>query len=133
MLVEPSYIEQTLPQSMHVWMNLNFIAYIANQYFWWSFHYIYSTMQSMQGKCLRTKPKHEAQFYWNPWNFSPIGIHYQNGQKGLEGEYSESSSSRCACPKKKWKHMLKSKDKNLEEIKLYLGSNIANKMGWHDG
>jgi hypothetical protein len=42
MLVEPSYIEQTLPQSMHVWMNLNFIAYIANQCCWWSSHYIFN-------------------------------------------------------------------------------------------
>jgi hypothetical protein len=76
MLLEPSYIEQTLPQSMHVWMNLNFIAYIANQCCWWSLHYIYSTMQSMQGECLRTKPKHEAQFPSNPQNFSPIGIQH---------------------------------------------------------
>jgi hypothetical protein len=35
-------------------------------------------------------------------------------------------------PKKKWKHMHKSEDKNLEEIKLYWGSKIANKnrMTW---
>jgi hypothetical protein len=131
MLVEPSYIEQTPPQSMRVWMNLNFIAYIANQCCWWSFHYIYSTMQSIQGKCLRTKQKHETQFPSNPQNFSPIGIHYQNGRKGLEGQYSESSSSRCAWHKK-WKHTHKFKDKNLEEIKLYWGSKIANKIGWHD-
>jgi hypothetical protein len=99
-LVEPSYIEQTPPQSMHVLMNLNFIACIANQCCWWSFHYIYSTMQSMLGKCLKTKQKHEAQFPSNPQNFFPIGIHCQNGRKGLEGQYSESSSSRCAWPKK---------------------------------
>jgi hypothetical protein len=43
-----------------------------------------STMQSMQAKCLRTKPKHEAQFPSNPRNFSPIGIHCQNGRKCLE-------------------------------------------------
>jgi hypothetical protein len=51
-------------------------------------------------KMLRTKPNHEAQFPSNPQNFSPIGIHCQNGRKGLEGQNSESSSSRCALPKK---------------------------------
>jgi hypothetical protein len=99
-------------------MNLNFIAYIANQYCWWSFHYIYSTMQSMQGKCLRTKQKHETQFLSNPQNFSPIGIHWQNGRKGLEGQYSESSSSRCAWHKKVKTHA-QIEGQNLEEIKLY--------------
>jgi hypothetical protein len=48
---------------------------------------------------LRNKTK-EAQFPSNPRNFSPIGIHCQNGPKGLEGQYIESSSSRCAWPKK---------------------------------
>jgi hypothetical protein len=62
---------------------------------------IYSTMQSMQGKCLRTKPKHEAQFPSNPQNFSHIGIHLQNGRKDLEGQYSESPSIKCANPKTK--------------------------------
>jgi hypothetical protein len=51
-------------------------------------------------KMLRTKPKHEVQFPSNPRNFSPIGIHFQNGRKGLEGQCSEISSSRCAWPKK---------------------------------
>jgi hypothetical protein len=32
----------------------------------------------------------------NPRNFSPIGIHCQNGQKNLKGQYSESSSIRCS-------------------------------------
>jgi hypothetical protein len=43
---------------------------------------------------------------WNPIPFKPlkllpIGIHCQNGRKGLEGQYSESSSSRCAWHKKR--------------------------------
>jgi hypothetical protein len=67
---------------------------------------IYSTMQSnklrmqsTKGKCLRTKPKHKVQFPSNPQNFSPIGIHCQNGRKDFEGKNSESSSTRCAYPK----------------------------------
>jgi hypothetical protein len=69
--------------------DLDFIAYIANQGCWWSFRYIlnhakqHTMMQSMQGKCLRTKPNHKTQFPINPQNFSPIGIHCQNGQKKL--------------------------------------------------
>jgi hypothetical protein len=71
-------------------------------------------MQSMQGKCLKTKPKHEAQFPSNPQNFSHIGIHYQNGQKGLEGQYSESFSSRCAWPPKKVKTHAQIQRKKVE-------------------
>jgi hypothetical protein len=65
--------------------DLDFIAYIANQGCWWPFRYIlnhakqHTMMQSMQGKCLRTKPKHKTQFPLNPQNFSLIGIHCQNG------------------------------------------------------
>jgi hypothetical protein len=73
MLVELSYIEQTPPQSMHVWMNLNFIAYIANQCCWWSFHYIYSTMQSAR-QMLKNKTK-----AWSPIPFKPSKLlpHWQ--------------------------------------------------------
>ena len=46
MLVEPQYIEQTPPQSMHVWMNLNFIAYIVKLNLWWSFLYIFTKQHS---------------------------------------------------------------------------------------
>jgi hypothetical protein len=46
---------------------------------------------------------------WSPISFKPskllpIRIHCQNGRKGLEGQYSESSSSRCAWPKKMKTH-----------------------------
>jgi hypothetical protein len=40
--------------------------------------------------CLRTKPKHEAQFPSNHRNFSPIGIHCQNGWKGVRRGYDPS-------------------------------------------
>jgi hypothetical protein len=85
---------------------------------------IYSTMQSMQGKCLRTKQKHRTQFPLNPRNFSPIGIHCQNGQKNLEGQYTkanflkEISENTCTYTKTIF----------LKEIKLYRGSKIANKI-----
>jgi hypothetical protein len=45
---------------------LDFIAYIANQYCWWSFLHIlkyakqHARMKSMKGTCLRIKPKHKT-------------------------------------------------------------------------
>jgi hypothetical protein len=73
----------------------------------------------------RTKPKHTSQFHLNPWNFSPIGIHCQNGWKNLEGQYSESSSKTvCISKRNKWKHMHIYKGKYLKETKLYKEPNI---------
>jgi hypothetical protein len=90
-------------------MNLNFIAYIGRVLT------IYSTMQSMQGKCFGTKPKHKPQFPSNPRNFSPIRIHCQNGRKFLEGQYSESTSIKCANPKTKaWKKSNYIEDQRLQ-------------------
>jgi hypothetical protein len=75
-------------------------------------------MQSMQGKCLRTKPKHKAQFLSNPQNFSPIGIYCQNGRKFLEGQYSESPSIKCANQKTKaWRKSNYIEDQRLQTKK----------------
>jgi hypothetical protein len=75
-------------------------------------------MQSMQGKCLRTKPKHKAQFPKNPRNFSPIGIHCQNGRKFLEGQYNESPSIKCANSKTKaWRKSNYIEDQRLQTKK----------------
>jgi hypothetical protein len=60
--------------------DLDFIAYIANQGCWWSFHYILNHAKHAR-QMLKNKPKHKSQFPLKPRNFSPIGIHYQNGQK----------------------------------------------------
>ena len=103
MLVEPQYIEQTPPQSMHVWINLNFIAYIVKLNLWWSFLYIFAKTQHaytwytcMKGKCLSTKLKAQNQIPLNPLNFSPIGIDCRNGKKNLESQYNMNSSIKCA-------------------------------------
>jgi ribosomal protein RSM22 (predicted rRNA methylase) len=78
------YRENSLTIYAHV-NDLDFIAYIVSKVVG-GVSSIYSTMQSMQRKCLRTKPKHITKFPLNPRNFSTIGIYCQNGWKKLEGQ-----------------------------------------------
>lgn len=96
-------------------MNLNFIAYIGKINLWWSFHYIFNhakhqTKNDMHGRqTLKHKPNLSIKpfplnplnlrikpFPLNPLNFSPIVNNCRNGWTNLEGQYSTSSSLRCA-------------------------------------
>ena len=79
-------------------MNLNFIAYIVKINLRWSLHYIFNHARwCMRGKTLKHKPNLSIKpFPLNPLNFSPIGNNCQNGWRILEGQYSKSSSPRCA-------------------------------------
>ncbi len=79
-------------------MNLNFIAYIVKKNLRWSLHYIFNHARwCMRGKTLKHKPNLSIKpFPLNPLNFSPIGNNCQNGWRILEGQYSKSSSPRCA-------------------------------------
>jgi hypothetical protein len=100
MLVEPSHIGANSPTIYAHVNELEFHCIYYQPMLLVEFPLYILNHAKHARQILRTKPKHEAQFPSNTQNFSPISIYCQNGRKGLEGQNSESSSSRCAWPKK---------------------------------
>ena len=99
MLVEPHYIEQTPPQYMQVWMNLNFIAYIGWQTLGESFVYIEIHATSIQDNCIyawMTITKPPTYTSPKPSKLLPHWHQVPKWKKKIEDQYSKSSSFTCA-------------------------------------
>ena len=86
---------------MHVWMNLNFIAYIDNQSLVEFPLYIQpckasNMMQCMKGKCFKHKARSMKPNSLKPSRLLPHWHPLPKWEKKLEGQYSERSSKMCA-------------------------------------